>query len=130
MSSTASTYLAALQSSLARNAIRRVTIRSAVSPDVVLEGSEIFGPGTLVNPQTGAIAAPGEPGVPIPARAFELGEALLRFSKPEFMIETPTGMIHVAPYGQATVNLFWPILLIGGASVAALFILAARGVAK
>ncbi len=93
-------------SSLAKNSVRRVVLRSNLSPDIVLDPREA----------SGSVKRKG---------AFS--EALLAFAKPEIELDTVAGRIRVAPWGPPTTNLFWPLTIIGVAGVSALAILAVKG---
>jgi len=116
--------------SAARSSVRAVTIRSRLSPAATFTGTEVFGPGTLISPDTGQPSAPGEFGIPALPRPFAFSEALLRFAKPEIEIETAVGRFSVAPYGRPEANYFWPVVIVGGAALGALFVLAARGLKR
>lgn len=114
----------------ARSSVRAVTIRSRLSPEARFTGSEVFGPGTLISPDTGLPSAPGEFGVPSLPRPFEFSEAILRFAKPEIEIDTAVGRFSVAPYGRPEANYFWPVVIVGGAALGALAVLAVRGLRR
>lgn len=105
-------------SSGAGGAVKRVTIRSNLSPDITLDPREAAGP-------TGSV-----PGAP-PGTGFRrrggFSEALLAFAKPEIEVETPVGIVRVAPWGPPTTNLFWPVVILGTMGTVALGILAYRG---
>ncbi len=96
--------------------LRGVTIRSNVSPDIVLDSMEAQGP--FVTQQGVVVGA---------RRAGGLTEAFLSFVRPEIELDTMAGRIRVAPWGAPTANMFWPILIISGAGMTALGILALRG---
>lgn len=89
--------------------VRRVTLRSNISPDISLDPAQATG----ARPRRGRFS-----------------EALLRFAKPEIEVETPAGAIRVAPYGPPTTNLFWPVVILGTAGAAALTILAVRRIRR
>lgn len=91
--------------------VQRVTIRTALSPSASFTGEQIFGP---------------PPGAP-PARPFRFNELFLRLAKPAFEVQTPAGTIIAAPYGQPTTNYFWPAVILGGAGLTALGVLAFKG---
>lgn len=93
--------------------IRSVTLRSSVSPDIDIDPSMASGP-------SGGF----------PKRAGGFSEAVMAFVKPEIEVVTAAGPIHIAPWGRPTTNWFWPVLIVGGAGVTALAILAARGLRK
>jgi hypothetical protein len=108
-------------SSGAGGAVRRVTIRSNLSPDISLDPREAAGPGGMV--------AAGKDAPPVAGvrRRGGFSEAIMAFAKPEIEVETPIGVVRVAPWGQPTTNLFWPVVIIGAAGITALGILAYRG---
>lgn len=136
-------------SSLGRSTIRSVTFRSALSPTATFTGSEIWGPGTQINTITGQPASPADlakvelartavsqgrtPPVgtpvlaPVPSRSFGFTDAFMRIAKPEVQIDTPIGQFSVAPYGRPRVNYFWPVMILGTASLVALTALAVKG---
>lgn len=126
-------------------AVRGVTIRSNLSPDITLTPQEAAGPsGTIPGlPATGTrpagaprrpATAPGREGGVAPGygvrRHGAFSEAILALAKPEIELDTVAGRIRVAPWGQPTTNLFWPIVILGGASLTALGILAVRGLRR
>ncbi len=126
---------------LVSSSVRGVTIRSNLSPDITLTPQEAAGPSGTIPGVPGAAPSggagggvstgPGRSGG-VPAgygvrRRGAFSEALLAFAKPEIELDTIAGRIRVAPWGQPTTNLFWPVLIVGTASIVALGILAVKG---
>lgn len=108
--------LASVVSSVARGvatggAVRSITIRSNISPDITIDPR-----------------AYDENGQPLPGqqRSGQFAEALLKFSKLEIDVDTPAGMIRVAPYGRPETNIFWPVVILGVCGGVALAILVTR----
>ena len=90
--------------------VRRVRIRTQVTPDFE------YVPG-----------APGEPGTVTQGSGG--GAALMQVVKPEIQVETVAGTVSTAPYGKPTANYF--PLVVAGAALAAVGVgyLSARGAA-
>lgn len=102
--------------SQASGAVRSVTLRSNISPDITLDPRQASGV--------------DESGRLLPGRRGMFSEALLRFAKPEILVDTPAGVIRVAPYGRPTTNLFWPVMILGTAGGVALGILVFKSLSK
>ena len=111
LGSTATDFTAGLRTA-AMGSVRGVTLRSNLSPEV-----------RLTNPLE--VAGPSGGGV---RRRGGVSEALLAIMKPEVEIDTAAGMLRIAPWGQPTMNLFWPIVILGAASVISLAIVVGKGV--
>ena len=111
----ASSVMSSLSSgvrSTAMASIRGVTLRSNLSPDVALSS-----PLEVAGPAGGGVRRRGG-----------FSEALLAFAKPEIEIETLAGRVTVAPWGPPTMNLFWPLVVLGVAGAISLGIVVVKGV--
>lgn len=95
---------------LITGAVRKVTIKTQIAPTVSY--------------------TPGAPGEPARAQSEGFGaEAVLALIKPEIEMETPAGVVRMAPYGTPSPGKwFWPVVgaFLLGSTV--LVTLAARGV--
>lgn len=95
----------------ATGAVRSVVLRSNLSPDV-----ELTNPLEVAGPSGGGVRRRGG-----------FSEALLALMKPEVEVETAVGTVRIAPWGQPTMNLFWPIVILGAASAVSLAIVVGKG---
>lgn len=93
--------------------VRRVTLRSNLSPEITLSPAEAAGP------DRGGIRRQGG-----------LSEFLWGIAKPEIEVETSVGTFRVAAWGRPTTNLFWPLVILGGAGAIAIGVLAVKGLKK